>query len=156
MSTGKSRKWFKRVGKEWDRYVGDRATVSEYAAQGAPYLARLRQDLTEWWGDHPDPAQRLKPKRVEEIAQRLADLLRAYTFTDTSEAYARLNTVLDDSFREVGWGFGHTLNSPEIPFPTNRADYVWHSDDFVAVEALVGQEGSSDHLPMVAKLRLTR
>jgi vancomycin resistance protein VanJ len=77
-------------------------------------------------------------------------------FTDTSEAYARLNTVLDDSFREVGWGFGHTLNPPEIPFPTNRADYVWHSDDFVAVEALVGHEGSSDHLPMVAKLRLTR
>jgi hypothetical protein len=74
-----SKKWYKRVGAEWDRYVGDRATVGEYAAGGAPYLTRLRQDLQKWWGDHPQPAKRLTPEEIEAVARRLADLLKAYT-----------------------------------------------------------------------------
>ena len=74
--------------------------------------------------------------------------------TDTSEAYAHLDEFLIDSFREAGWGLGHTLYPPTAPFPLQRIDYVWHSDDFVAIEAFVGQDGNSDHLPMVTKLRL--
>ncbi len=73
--------------------------------------------------------------------------------TDTSEAYARLDTVLNDSFREVGWGFGHTFYPPVAPFPVQRIDYVWHSNDFVAIDAFVGQDGGSDHLPIVTKLK---
>ena len=73
--------------------------------------------------------------------------------TETSEAHHRLNEFLDDSFREVGWGFGHTLHPPVAPIPIQRIDYIWHSNDFVAVEAFVGQDGNSDHLPVVAKLR---
>lgn len=76
--------------------------------------------------------------------------------TDTSEAYARLDTVLNDSFREAGWGFGHTFYPPVAPFPIQRIDYVWHSNDFVAVEAFVGQDDSSDHLPIVAELELDK
>ena len=76
--------------------------------------------------------------------------------TDTSEAYARLDTVLDDSFREIGWGFGHTFYPPVAPSPIQRIDYVWHSDDFVAVKAFVGQDGGSDHLPIVAILGLNQ
>ena len=75
--------------------------------------------------------------------------------TDTSETYARLDTVLDDSFREAGWGMGHTLQPPQL-FPVQRIDYVWHTDEFEALYAYIGQDGGSDHLPIVAKLRLTR
>lgn len=75
--------------------------------------------------------------------------------TDTSEAYARLNSFLNDSFREAGWGFGHTFHPPIAPLPIQRIDYVWHSDEFIATEAFVGQHGASDHLPIVAKLKLT-
>lgn len=79
MSDKGSKKWYKRVVREWDRYIGDRATLAEYAAQGVPYLTRLRQDLKEWWGNHPESAKRLTPEEIEAVAQRLADLLNAYT-----------------------------------------------------------------------------
>ncbi len=76
--------------------------------------------------------------------------------TDTSAAYARLRTALNDSFREAGWGFGHTFFPPQSPFPIQRIDYIWHSEDFTAIQAYVGQDGGSDHLPIVAKLRLEK
>ena len=62
--------------------------------------------------------------------------------------------MLNDSFRETGWGFGHTLHPAFSPVPLQRVDYVWHSDEFVATQAFVGQRGGSDHLPFVAKLAL--
>ena len=65
MPARRSKKWYKRVGAEWDRYIGDRATVEEYAAGGAPYLTRLRQDLQKWWGNHPEPAKRLTPGEID-------------------------------------------------------------------------------------------
>ena len=74
--------------------------------------------------------------------------------TDTSEAYARLTTVLQDSFRQAGWGFGHTFQPAIAPFPIQRIDYVWHSEAFQPVRAYVGQDGGSDHLPVVAQFRL--
>ena len=79
MSIKGSRKWYKQVGKEWDRYVGDRATVREYAEGGEPYVTRLRQDLKKWWGDHPDPAKRLSAEEIDVVAHRLADLVKMYT-----------------------------------------------------------------------------
>lgn len=74
--------------------------------------------------------------------------------TDTSEAYARLDTVLNDSFSEAGWGIGHTFQPPQLGFPIQRIDYVWHSEEFEAIQAYVGQDGGSDHLPIVARVRL--
>jgi len=72
--------------------------------------------------------------------------------TDTSEAYAGLNALLGDSFREAGWGLGHTSQPSGAPFPLQRIDYVWHSPDFRAVQAAVGQAGASDHRPIIAHL----
>jgi vancomycin resistance protein VanJ len=70
--------------------------------------------------------------------------------TDTSETYARLRSVIVDSFQERGWGFGHTLRVDSVPFPVQRVDYIWHTDELSAVNAYVGLGGGSDHLPMVA------
>jgi vancomycin resistance protein VanJ len=105
----------------------------------------------------------LIPLVVERYGRRAAEvtalrepvlLLCDCNLTDTSEAYARLSRFLHDSFREVGWGMGHTSYPPQLPFPVQRVDYVWHSAEFVALEAFVGPEGGSDHLPIVAKLKL--
>lgn len=99
---------------------------------------------------------------VSRLQQEIADLAEPVllmcdcNLTDTSEAYTHLDGFLRDSFREAGWGFGHTLHPTNAPFPLQRIDYVWHSDDWVAIEAYVGQAGGSDHLPAVAKLELVQ
>ena len=103
-----------------------------------------------------------REKETMQLTQMIQDLDRPVlllcdcNMTDTSEAYARLDTVLDDSFSETGWGMGHTLLFPQLPFPIQRIDYIWHAEEFEAIAAYRGQDGGSDHLPIVAKLRLTR
>lgn len=81
-------------------------------------------------------------------------LLCDCNLTSTSEAYAQLKKFALDSFWQVGWGLGHTVyvNSP---IPVQRIDYIWHSDEFVAIKATVGSDSAgSDHLPAIAKLWL--
>lgn len=103
-----------------------------------------------------------REKETMQLRQMIQDLdepvllMCDCNMTDTSEAYARLDTVLDDSFRETGWGMGHTLQLLQLSFPVQRIDYVWHTDEFEAIYAYVGQDGGSDHLPIVAKLGLIR
>lgn len=73
--------------------------------------------------------------------------------TQTSQTYINLARVLRDSFWEVGWGFGHTfVGSGRLPL--QRIDYIWHSSNLRAIEAHVVAGGGSDHLPVVATVRL--
>jgi endonuclease/exonuclease/phosphatase (EEP) superfamily protein YafD len=72
--------------------------------------------------------------------------------TDTSQAHATLVSVLQDSFAEVGWGFGHTY--PAGILPLQRYDYIWHSAELVALEASRWPAGGSDHLPVMARFGL--
>jgi vancomycin resistance protein VanJ len=81
-----------------------------------------------------------------------AVLLCDCNLTDTSEAYRTLNAVLGDSFREAGWGLGHTIQPFGAPVAFQRIDYVWHSREFFAASAGVGQPGGSDHHPVWAEL----
>ena len=103
-----------------------------------------------------------REKETMQLKQMIQDLdgpvllMCDCNMTDTSEAYARLDTVLDDSYSEAGWGMGHTLQPVQLSFPVQRIDYVWHTDEFEALYAHIGQDGGSDHLPIVARLRLTR
>ncbi len=79
-------------------------------------------------------------------------LLCDCNLTETSQAYASLAVRLQDSFREIGWGLGHTY--PAGPLPLQRYDYIWHSAQFVAVGVEIGPAGGSDHLPVIAHLGL--
>lgn len=93
--------------------------------------------------------------RLEDLLDAISDpiiLLCDCNFTDTSEAYGRLNTRLNDSYKKPGWGTGHTLYTRGIPFRVQRVDYVWHSDHFIALRSFVGQDGGSDHRPVVSTL----
>lgn len=80
-----------------------------------------------------------------------------------SEVYGTLAAHFTDAFTEAGWGPGHTWPSEggrwhNIPYPARlvRIDYVFHSAEWRAEEAWVGEwDGVSDHHPVVARLRLS-
>lgn len=96
-------------------------------------------------------------------------VLGDFNMTDTSEAYQIITRTFGDSWREAGWGLGHTFPAPDasgesrialagIPLPTwlVRIDYVFHSQHWKTTSAQIGQwDGVSDHRPVIAKLVLT-
>jgi endonuclease/exonuclease/phosphatase (EEP) superfamily protein YafD len=91
-----------------------------------------------------------------------------FNATDQSQAYQVITGQLKDSWREAGWGFGHTFPGgpiPDLPRPTvagrqipmwiARIDYIFYSDNLEAVEAKLGTwDGISDHRPVIAVLEL--
>jgi hypothetical protein len=108
MSTKGSHEWYKQVGKQWDHYVGDHATVCAYAEGGQPYVTRLQQDLKKWWGDHPNPAKRLSPDKIDAVAHRLADLVKMYTSDMTP-----LETL--EQFQSVWMTFSENKIPEDLP-----------------------------------------
>lgn len=82
--------------------------------------------------------------------------------TDQTAAYHSLEALLVDSFREAGWGLGftfpaHPIAILPITIPVLRIDYIWHSDQFIATDAYVGNDsGTSDHFPVVVRLLLRK
>ncbi len=89
-------------------------------------------------------------------------LLGDLNSTPTHQVYRTLSEHLVDAYREAGWGLGHTFPATGgrfwgAPYPNRlvRIDHVFHSDDWRAEVAWVGEwDGSSDHLPVIARLRL--
>ncbi len=90
-----------------------------------------------------------------------------FNATDQNQAYRIITGQLIDSWREAGWGFGHTFpggpSAPSlqrpvvagrpIPMWVFRIDYIFHSDDFLAIKARLGKwDGVSDHRPVIAIL----
>jgi endonuclease/exonuclease/phosphatase (EEP) superfamily protein YafD len=81
-----------------------------------------------------------------------------------SEVYGTLSARYTDAFTKAGWGLGHTFPAESghwhrVPYPDRlvRIDYVFHSAEWRAEKSWVAEwDGFSDHLPVVAKLRLTR
>jgi len=112
------------------------------------------------WASVATEHYRQKANEIEIIQRQLTQTGKPFlflcdcNFADTSSAHAKLTQFAKDSFREMGWGLGHT-GVYIRGIPTQRIDYVWYSPEFIATEAKVGQDpGSSDHLPVVAKLKL--
>jgi len=85
-------------------------------------------------------------------------VLGDFNMTDQSAGYKKLTRRLNDAYREVGWGLGHTFPDVEkvgpipVPFPLVRIDYVFHSRDLTAVRATVGANGGPDHRYLFAEL----
>lgn len=87
-------------------------------------------------------------------------VLGDFNMSDQSDVYRRVDVLLDDAFRAVGWGMGFTFpnywrSSFRLIPRLLRIDYVWLNDDFRAYEAFVAQDsGTSDHYPVVARIGL--
>lgn len=83
-----------------------------------------------------------------------------FNMSDQASAYNDLAAVMNDSFREMGRGLGtswpvvQALGFPALIPPLVRIDYIWHSDEFRALEAAQGPFLGSDHLPLYATLAL--
>jgi endonuclease/exonuclease/phosphatase (EEP) superfamily protein YafD len=84
-----------------------------------------------------------------------------FNMSDHSLIYEAVAARMGDSFREAGWGFGTSwyldveLRGEGMPAML-RIDYVWHSDDFVALTSEQGPFLGSDHLPLVTTLAFIR
>ncbi len=86
-----------------------------------------------------------------------------FNTSDGSLIYGELALRLGDAYRTAGWGYGATypagVGEEGLPafLPTLlRVDYVWYSSAWQPLVAVTGPALGSDHLPLLARLRLTR
>jgi vancomycin resistance protein VanJ len=91
-----------------------------------------------------------------------------FNTTDQSIAYTTMSSRLADSWREVGWGPGHTFPGADSPGSSRhriagilvprwliRIDYVFHSPHWQALAAWIGPwDEVSDHRPVLARLSI--
>jgi endonuclease/exonuclease/phosphatase (EEP) superfamily protein YafD len=91
-----------------------------------------------------------------------------FNMTDQNTSYRIIASELRDTWREAGWGLGHTfpstnLNAMPLPSLANsspfmwlvRIDYIFHSSHWRAVSADLGNwDGQSDHRPVIVRLVL--
>jgi endonuclease/exonuclease/phosphatase family metal-dependent hydrolase len=77
--------------------------------------------------------------------------------TDQNEGYNLLmREGLTDVFRAAGWGFGLSYPkrtwSGSLSIPLIRIDYIMVTEDLCPIVVSVGEDGGSDHLPVLAVL----
>jgi endonuclease/exonuclease/phosphatase (EEP) superfamily protein YafD len=112
-------------------------------------ISQVVQLAQSWYDQRAAQVEYLRQIVVQR--QRPTVVLCDCNFTDTSQTYSTTKGFLRDSFREVGWGLGHTMKGPL--FPASRLDYIWHSPELKAVKATVSLDASSDHLPLLVQLQ---
>jgi vancomycin resistance protein VanJ len=91
-----------------------------------------------------------------------------FNMTEQSQDYHDLSAVMRDAFRTAGVGFGfnwphgwdlNLLNEKlngEFNFPLVRIDYIWYYSHWGSQSAKVLPATGSEHLPMGAKLILSK
>jgi endonuclease/exonuclease/phosphatase (EEP) superfamily protein YafD len=119
---------------------------------------------------HPPPPRlhRSGLRFTDETREQFAELLKLATaggptillgdfnMLDRDDHHSRLVAAgFVDSFREAGTGNGFTYPrrvGKLSLLPVARIDYVWHSAHLRAVDAWVGDDAGSDHLPVLVEL----
>ncbi|NEP54975.1 MAG: hypothetical protein F6K65_41825 [Moorea sp. SIO3C2] len=81
-----------------------------------------------------------------------------FNASDRHVHYRILSKLLQDAFRDGGFGFGLTYPAiPKVgplPFtPIFRLDYIWHQDQFTTQKAWTGTAGTADHYFLIADLK---
>jgi endonuclease/exonuclease/phosphatase (EEP) superfamily protein YafD len=78
-----------------------------------------------------------------------------FNMSEQQPFYAVLREHFTDSYRQVGWGLGHTFPDGPFPeFPVVRLDYIFHDEHWRASRAWTGALQGSDHRYVVADLSL--
>ncbi len=70
---------------------------------------------------------------------------------DSTEMEMIVEAGLLDSWSDAGVGSGFTFSSGD---PYQRIDWIWHTEDLIAVETQVVQTQASDHMPVLATIDL--
>lgn len=127
--------------------------VAHLMPSGGPALEGITTRIPERFAQRAAEIQRLQEQMANLNAPHI--LLCDCNLTPPSANYRLLSTFLTDSFRESGWGLGHTGSpiAPGIYF--TRIDYIWHSADLTATRTTIGTAGGSDHIPLTAELHFT-
>jgi vancomycin resistance protein VanJ len=127
-----------------------------------PTWFRVRFDLPTW-----NQIQQLTKLSLE------ADpclLLGDFNLADTRLEYTYLRSAgLRDAFGDAGKSRGHTLPKRLGPWkrflwlnrllswipmlPMLRVDYIWYTQSLNVLDAWIGEDAGSDHLPVLAKIR---
>ncbi len=113
--------------------------------------------LSRWWPDHANFMQICEETEADIPTVLMGD----FNVTETSSEYAGfIDAGWRNAFEEVGEGFGFTFpvfgSYRGIPSPPIlRIDHIWTLGDIEATRCEVGPESSSDHLPLLARLRFT-
>ncbi|MGE3909658.1 MAG: endonuclease/exonuclease/phosphatase family protein [Chloroflexota bacterium] len=110
-------------------------------------------------------AQRRR-KEVQELVAMLENVSGPvivngdFNMTERSPDYRMLARQLQDGYRAVGAGLGHTFprrgswpRTFPMPWPTLRLDYVWHSHHLAPAWGYRGDAGHSDHHPVIVGFR---
>lgn len=82
-------------------------------------------------------------------------LLGDFNMRENNYAYAQLiNAGLIDAFRQVGaQGFTFPTRRGRVRLrPVLRLDYIWHSTHLTPLEARIGSDAGSDHLPLLVDM----
>lgn len=78
-------------------------------------------------------------------------------FSDATEDYQLMTTVLQDAWKQKGVGLGLTAPVPDrnggFPILLLRSDYIWHTHHFETVSVDILPIDASDHFPVFARLR---
>ncbi|MFN2430757.1 MAG: endonuclease/exonuclease/phosphatase family protein [Cryomorphaceae bacterium] len=69
--------------------------------------------------------------------------------TPISYSYNQISQLLNDSFKDGGWGIGNTYRGI---FPSYRIDYIFYSPDLTAHSYAKAEEEISDHYPITAHI----
>jgi vancomycin resistance protein VanJ len=111
-------------------------------------------------------------EEIQDVLNRAAQetspvlIMGDFNMSDQTEDYLLITRTYQDTYREVGWGMGPTFpDSDPNTASTNvfgkintlplllRLDYIFHSQQFVAVASHVWPtSGGSDHHPVYAEL----
>jgi vancomycin resistance protein VanJ len=113
------------------------------------------------WGHY---SEQLTEQRQTQV-RGVAELVRASSgpvlicidlnSTDRTVVYRTVSQGLHDTWREAGWGPGHSWSLMRELGWWFRIDYIFTSDHFRILRAEHGEwDGNSDHRPVVARLTL--
>jgi endonuclease/exonuclease/phosphatase (EEP) superfamily protein YafD len=156
------------------RWVGG-PQVLELEWNGEPVIL-VNFHMTPTTGLFPVKEQEQRFRSREAEAQLLADLARRSdtvimagdaNMNSLSDAYQIITSELEDSFRQAGFGLGHTFPGSNIPesdrpqiagwyVPTwlTRIDYVFHSHDWETISSRTARiDGVSDHRGVLSVIK---
>ena len=146
-----------------DLLVGDRLVrlTNVHLLRAGPPIIGRRSALRFARSYDADLVESQVTELVERYIRPVAEthlLAGDFNQTEWTRAYERITALLTDGFATAGRGLGHTyptvldLGRSEIRLPLVRIDYIFHSADLTTLNAQVGPDGGSDHLPVVADI----
>lgn len=148
-----------------------RAVVDFNGVQITVIVAHPPPPHLQWNGIQPRPGTTEQVAALIDIFEQTDGpllVLGDFNVTQLHDVYRRLEDAgLRDVYRLAGdgWGFteptrfaklaemGSFLGDIPLP-PLLRIDYVWISSQWHPVDAWIGEDAGSDHLPVVARLAI--